>query len=546
MTKNRSTGPLAGAERTLQADEPARFAPPYIVVAAIVLVCLAPPLALLATGGDLQTTLAFFGEPRQIELFERSLGVAAAATVLALVWGIPTGLVIARARGPLGTAVEILSYIPLLLPSIIVVLGWIYMLGRAGALTRVLTRLFGLEGPPVDIYTPLGAGFVLSLCYFPVVSILCAQGFRSASAEELRAAELAAGAAGRFWHFWRPLMAPYLATATLIVFLMSFADYGVPSALTINVFPVEIFVQLSTHLDVERAAALGALPGALAALLVLLRHLAVRSAPSPASGLGARPGGRIPRPALFLALLAILLGSLVPLLFLAITAGPLDSYARALRTAGAQVLESLSVGGWSMALLVLLGGAFAAAHRALGRRGKIAAETLILLPLVIPGAAVGLGVLFLVDEGIPPFSWLYPHPALLAYACACRYAVFPCLLLAGAAASIRPELLRSAAASGARPLSVVSRIALPLILPAVVAAAALSFILSFGELSASVLVHPPGGMTLPVRLSSLLHFGEDAIVAALCLMASGFLIGVLLLAHLVIHRPLRIELCHES
>ena len=71
-----------------------------------------------------------------------------------------------------------------------------------------------------------------------------------------------------------------------------------------------------------------------------------------------------------------------------------------------------------------------------------------------------------------------------------------------------------------------------------VAAAALSFVLTLGALSAAVLVYPAGEMTLPVRLASLLHFGEDAIVAALCLMVSCFVIGLLLLCQLLVRRPL--------
>jgi len=58
---------------------------------------------------------------------------------------------------------------------------------------------------------------------------------------------------------------------------------------------------------------------------------------------------------------------------------------------------------------------------------------------------------------------------------------------------------------------------LPLLLPTVVAASALTFVFSFGELDVTVLVAPPGWTPLPVRLFSLMHYGPSQTVAALCI-----------------------------
>ncbi|MBI4605530.1 MAG: hypothetical protein HY721_26495, partial [Planctomycetes bacterium] len=280
------------------------------------------------------------------------------------------------------------------------------------------------------------------------------------------------------------------------------------------------------------AAGLSAPLVLVAALLVGLRGLAPRPPPSPPASPAPRrqAAARVAPAAIVLPAIAFAAGVGVPMVFLALRAGPLRSYVAALVTAGAQVLASLEVALWGTGILLALGAAYAVASRGCTSRVRAAAEAGLLLALVLPGAVTGLGLLALEARGVPPWSALYPHPAAVGYAAACRYAALPALVLAGALDAVAPRVRQSGAASGAGPLRVALRLVLPLLLPSILAAAALAYVLSFGELSAAVLVAPPGGMTLPVRIASLLHFGEDSTVAALCLMGCGFALGLALLA----------------
>jgi iron(III) transport system permease protein len=530
---------------------------PGVLLTLVLLTCLAPSVAALLEAllvMEQGSSLGFLLEERHRELFARSVLVAGTATALALLWGTATAVVVATSRGALGRLVEWLSWLPLLLPPMVVVLGWMYFLGQAGFAMRLLQDLLALEKPPGILYTPIGAGFVLSLCYYPFVSILAAQGIRSLPEAQVHAARLVAGPARRLWGLWRPALAPCLATGSLLVFLVSFADFSVPSALRLQVYPIEIHARLGSDLLTgQKGAALLALPPLIFALvLCLLRHVFVRSAPLPTLGIEAptRAGStmvsRPSRVAGAICTLALALAVGVPMLFLLLTAGPPASYARAARVAGAQLLTSLEVALWATGLLLLLGGVFAFAYRQSPRRRRIRAEALVLLLLVIPGSAVGLGILTLESRGIPPWSWVYPHPAIVAYAAACRFLPLAALVLAGAFVSVRRRVLEAGAASGAGPLRILTVLVAPLVLPALIAAAVLSYVLSLGELSAAVLVTPPGVMTLPVRLASLLHFGEEPVVAALCVMLSGCILGLLGLTQSVLGRPWRVELSLEE
>jgi ABC-type Fe3+ transport system permease subunit len=517
-----------------------------VLILLVVLVCLAPAGVMVYDslrddeGFSLAAYSGILSDSRQIGLFTRSLFTSALATLLALVWGIPVGYAAARLRGLRGAAIEALSYLPLLLPSIVIVMGWIFILGRAGVVTGVLKAILGLPGPPIDIYSPVGVAFVLSLCYFPCVSILAAQGFRSVDPASIRAARLTAGPFRRLWSVWRPLLAPYLATGALLTFLLSFSDFGVASALTVDVYPIEVFVEISAFYDVKRGIATFMPAVVLAVTLFVIRQAVVRSVPYATLGAAARAEREpVSRPVIALAIVAIVLAAVMPLVFLGVTAG---EFGKALRTAGHNVLVSVDVAARGMLLLLFLGAIFAAAYRGLGRRGRSVAEMAALLPLVVPGTAVGLGILRFIKYEVWPISDWSAGAGALAYADAARYVSFAALILAVAVASLRVRLFQAAAVSGAGPVRTAPRGAGPLLWPGIVGAAALSFLFCLGELSAAILVYPAGFDPLTVRIESLLHFSQDQIVAALCLVLAALVLGVLVLGTLLVNRPIRIRI----
>jgi iron(III) transport system permease protein len=59
------------------------------------------------------------------------------------------------------------------------------------------------------------------------------------------------------------------------------------------------------------------------------------------------------------------------------------------------------------------------------------------------------------------------------------------------------------------------------------ASAAVVFVLSLGELGASLLTVPPGVSTLPLRMFNLLHYGASAEVASLALVTIGIIVVLL-------------------
>ena len=82
-------------------------------------------------------------------------------------------------------------------------------------------------------------------------------------------------------------------------------------------------------------------------------------------------------------------------------------------------------------------------------------------------------------------------------------------------ARLPPDYEEVASSLGARPSYRLFKVTLPLIAPYLIAAFGLSFALSMGELGATVMVYPPGWVTLPVAIFGLTDRGDIFSGAAL-------------------------------
>jgi 2-aminoethylphosphonate transport system permease protein len=97
-------------------------------------------------------------------------------------------------------------------------------------------------------------------------------------------------------------------------------------------------------------------------------------------------------------------------------------------------------------------------------------------------------------------------------------------------ARLAPDFELVASGLGARPFYRLCHVTLPMIAPYLIAAFGLSFALSMGELGATIMVYPPGWITLPVSIFSLTDRGDvfsgAALTVVLMLATFAILIGV--------------------
>ncbi len=207
--------------------------------------------------------------------------------------------------------------------------------------------------------------------------------------------------------------------------------------------------------------------------------------------------------------------------------------------------------GWSLAIgviaaLVAVMIAVLLAWWARVRAGSAKPQAVLMaLGLAAPAPLWGVWVIALLnhpaDSMLAPLTTLYDR-TLLAPVLVQLVRALPitALWLWSQFTSVPQDLLEAARSEGAPWYTQLWRVALPLRMPGLAAAAGIALVLAVSELSATLLVVPPGVTTVSVRIFQLLHYGVDDRVAALSLSVFAVM-GVMLAAAAVLRAYQRIR-----
>jgi len=193
-------------------------------------------------------------------------------------------------------------------------------------------------------------------------------------------------------------------------------------------------------------------------------------------------------------------------------------------------LTSLEVGLVAMPAGLAIGvpASLAVARRRF--RGRETVNTLLLLPLVVPGVVAGAAVyVFQVEvevvTGLPLVTAL-PGLVLSHVMITIPWTV---RLVAASLGGLDPSMEEAAMNLGAGPATTFLRITLPMIRPGIVAAALFSFIVSFGNLEMTLFLIGPGRTTLPIAILQYLEWRIDPTIAAVSFLQIGLIGGGMLL-----------------
>ena len=152
--------------------------------------------------------------------------------------------------------------------------------------------------------------------------------------------------------------------------------------------------------------------------------------------------------------------------------------------------------------------------------GREALNTLLVLPLVVPGVVAGTAIyVFQIEIELATELPLLGSRAGLILAHIMITIPWTVRLLTASLSRIRP-LDRGGGAQnlGATPLQAFLKVTLPVIKPGVVAAALFSFIISFGNLEMTLFLVAPGQTTLPIAILQYLQWRIDPTIAAVSLL----------------------------
>lgn len=179
----------------------------------------------------------------------------------------------------------------------------------------------------------------------------------------------------------------------------------------------------------------------------------------------------------------------------------LAHYAQAFRAESASQLKISVLTGVAASLAALVSGTWAAlALRAMKRIPKRILDVVFFIPSAVPSVSIGLGLLVAFSQ--PPV--LLNGTALIVFiAHFLLVSAFTYGNVSAGLTRLPPEYEHIAQSLGARPFYRLRHVTLPLLAPYLIAAFSLSFAMSMGELGATLMIYPPGWVTMPVGIFSL-------------------------------------------
>jgi len=434
-----------------------------------------------------------------------------------------------RTDMPCRGAAWALILLPIGMPSFLLTMSWMLLLNpRVGVLNQILRALLGifglnLETGPINIYSLGGMIFVNSITGLTTVFLLVVGAFRLIN-QEIEDAAHVSGANKKITllKVTLPVLMPALTVATLYKFAGDLNDMDIPLLLglqkQIYVLPTLIFFSAfySTPIEWGLATALSS-PFIVIALSLSYTyfHFIIKQAErqkyvtitGKASQTRVIQLGKWRYPAFGLFLLYFLLSTALPLLIL-LWASLLPSYRppswEALNLLSfkkyLEILDWPNIGrvvmntvilGATTAVVAMIEAFFISWIVARSRvAGRFFLDAVIFVPHVLPGSVVALGLVFTYLH--PAFRWLpiYGSLWIMVAGLLVTYLPFSTRLMNGALTQIHKELEEAGMVSGARRLTVLMKITLPLILP--------PFVMGFIWVAS----HAFRSLTIPLMLST--------------------------------------------
>ena len=473
-------------------------------------------------------------------LIGNSLWFAIGSAVLSLVVGTTLAYLNVRTDVPFKALFFAASIIPLIIPGILYTIAWIFLASPdIGLLNKAVEPVLGPGF--FDVFTIWGMIWVEGLHLSPIVFLLMVAAFRSMD-PSLEESALMCGAS-RLQVFRRitiPLTRPAIVAGVLIMTVRSLESFEVPALLGLQngtyVFTSRIYFVLRSYppdLAAAGSLALGLL--VLAMIGVAISHIAGRSGKTfqTVTGKGFRPRpmdlGRW-RPVagvgivlyffftvvgpLFVLLYTSLLTFYQPPSIAAVKSMSLDNYRQLLHLSQAMTaLKNSLFLGIASATLVMAGMAIAAWIVARSRiPGRQLIDQFAFVPLVIPGLVLGLALSFVyLRSPIPIYGTIF----ILLIAYCTRYMPYGMRYAITSMHQISAELEESAQVSGASWWQTFRRVLLPLLAPGLLAGWIYILVVSFRELSSSILLYSPGNEVLSILIFEQYENGQFTVLSAL-------------------------------
>jgi iron(III) transport system permease protein len=446
--------------------------------------------------------LAFFTSKETLTATANSLIVSLCATLIAAVVGVALAYTIARFEVAGSHMIVFMATMASVSPPFLGAYAWRLLLGRNG----VVTSFLGLDFTIVGMH---GVIWVIAWLVFPIIFLLSHSAFLGLDASHIEAAEsLGARPAKSRFSIEIPLAMPGIITGLYLATMAALSDFGTPRIIGLDLSVLPVLIYTSFLSEAGRNPALAATGSvvlvAISTLFLMAQQLylarrgfAVVAARRPERRKLSKRGQAL---ALTFASLVLFL-AFVPHLTVLVTsflewrvglprpAITLSNYATMWNSglAPAWVTLSLGVAGTAVAFAAGLGIAFVLVRKRY-RGIAPALSATVMMPYVIPGTVLGIGLIMMFNEAplLLTGTWF-----ILALAYVIRNLPFTVKASEAALRQVHPALDEAALSLGARPFKVFTSITAPLMLAGAITGATLTFLHIVTELSSTIVLYRP-------------------------------------------------------
>jgi len=494
---------------------------------------------------DLSNYLAIFSKRYYFQPFINSMILGMLAATAGTILGFVFAYAITRTPLPFKRFFRMTATFPIISPPFIVALAAILLFGRAGSLTPILRRIIG----EYSIYGLGGLVLVETIAYGPI-AFLVLYGVLQAidPALEEAAMDLGASRARVFTTVTLPLAIPGIASAWLLVFIESMADFGNPMVLSGNfrVLSVQAFLQITGMYDLSRGSTLAILlliPTVTAFFLQkywVARKSYVTITGQPTAATIKRLEWYIKLPTyagcfLFTGIVFLFYGMVIWGSFQKLwgvdSTLTFHNYIEMFEVGKDYIIDSLSLSTLATPITGILGMfiAFLVIRKKFMGRGVM--EFVSMLTFAVPGTVVGIGYILAFNQSSALFPFVLTGTAWIITTLLI-FRNMPVGIRSGIAAlqQIDPSIEEASADLGADSNRTFRKITLPMIAPAFFSGLAFSFVKAMTAISAIIFVVSGKWNLITVAILGFVDNSQYAQAAAMSLL----LIVIVLIALSVI------------
>jgi iron(III) transport system permease protein len=521
----------ARAELRLLARDPVLLVLLALVAASVAIFVVYPLIRVLLASVqvDGSWTLEGYGELAGRRLYRNalvnSLGVGAVVGVVSVAVGYVCAFVLTRLDVPGKTLLHYITMLPIVSPPFVSAVSILFLFGFNGLVTR---QILGLSDFSIYGFR----GVVLSQVFtFAPIAYLSLRGVLASLSPTLEDAALNIGAS-RWQTFWKvsfPLSLPGIASAFLVVFIESMADFGNPLVLAGAAFPMlapQAYLEITGSFNLSRGATLAImlLIPSMTAFAIQRYYLAKRQYITVTGKPTASTSKIVSEPVKWLLYGLVLFFALLVAAFYAVIlvgaftkvwgfnyAPTLAHFIYVFQVGLDSVVDTLIVALVSTPVSGLLGMlvAFLVVRRVFP--GRTALEFGSILSFAVPGTVVGIG--YILAFNTPPFL-LTGTLAILVLCFVFRY--MPVGIQSGIAVlrQIDPSIEEAAQNLGASSLTTFRKVTLPLIAPAFFSGLVYAFVRAMTAISAAIFLVSANWNLMTVQILNQVGSGRLGVAAA--------------------------------